>query len=173
MVEYIEAKIKLSDAQKKRLMNGHAVQVPAGGVGVGDSMLLTKRQHNRMATAKVKGQGCRVQFDSSQIRKNQEVVGEGFFDDLVDGAKRLGRRALQAARPAARPVLNSAVDKLTELLGAEINNPAIAALVNKLGKRGVAAAGDRFGFGSVQPAIGLGKQRIAHGKGFLPVGQYM
>ena len=69
----------ISKPSLKKLMKGHAVRVQHGS---GMNLHLSKVQHKKHHSTKMKGKGYNLTFDPYQIQLHHQMMGQGFFDDI-------------------------------------------------------------------------------------------
>jgi hypothetical protein len=177
MVQYEEHGVSLTKNQQKRLMNCSAITLQKEATSGPDKLMLTKRQANKLRSAREKGKGLTIQFTKAQINKNEATYGEGFMDDVVSGAKQLFQRVKPMIRPTLRRGVNMLADKARS--SGRIP-PELIPIAQQLANAGINFAGDQFGFGmhtgaGAVPMIQLGSNLIKHkkrGGSFIPVGDY-
>jgi len=69
----------ISKPSLKKLMKGRAVRVQHG---TGMNLHLSKVQHKKHHSTKMKGKGYNLTFDPYQIQMHHQMMGQGFFDDI-------------------------------------------------------------------------------------------
>ena len=138
---------KLSESQKSKLRNGHAVRIKQGS---GNTLHLTDAQIKKLAQAHKKGAAYTLQMHPEQAEKHK--TGAGFFGDIAKKAKAFAVSTVKQNRDLINPIIgrarsyaksgiqkladkaNSQVDKYTpEIEGEGIIGDALKGLIGMSG----------------------------------------
>jgi hypothetical protein len=76
----------LTDEQKKKLLNGHSVQLKPDHLHGNSKVVLDKKQTTKVHKAKREGKGVRLRFHSDELIHNNVIHGSG-FRSLLSKAK--------------------------------------------------------------------------------------
>lgn len=87
----------LSPASMKKLLRGHTVRVKHGS---GLKLHLSRVQHKKHHSSKLKGKGYNLTFDPYQM----QMHGKGFFDDVGNAFKSAGNSFVENVAPVVKPV---------------------------------------------------------------------
>ena len=101
---------KLSESQKSKLRNGHAVRIKVGSGG--NTLHLTDPQIKKLQSAHKKGAAYTITFHPEQAEKH----GSGFFGDIASKAKAFAKKHKDLINPIIAKVkadAHSGIDKLS------------------------------------------------------------
>ena len=112
---------KLSESQKSKLRNGHAVRIKQGS---GNTLHLTDAQIKKLAQAHKKGAAYTIQMHPEQAEKH----GAGFFGDIAKKAKAFAVSTVKQNRDLINPIIGrarsyakSGIQKLADKANAQVD----------------------------------------------------
>ena len=120
-------KLQLTNAHKRKLLNGHNIQLKHEHLHGGSVVLLSKDIGRKVRSAIKKGTGVRIRFSSEDVKNHNIEHGEG-FKELLRGVKRhiqnsgvidvvkkhgreIGKKIVHNVASQAKKTLHSAIDK--------------------------------------------------------------
>jgi len=92
---------KLSESQKSKLRNGHAVRIKLGS---GNNLHLTDPQIKKLQSAHKKGAAYTITFHPEQAEKH----GSGFFGDIASKAKAFAKKQIISNKDLLNPIIGRA-----------------------------------------------------------------
>jgi hypothetical protein len=96
--------VHLTDIQKRKLLNGHGIQLKAEHLNGSHKVVLDKKQSTKIKKALREGKGARIHFNSEELIKNNVMHGSGFHSLLSKAKQALYSVPNQPRRIAARQV---------------------------------------------------------------------
>jgi len=125
MKEHIGYKLKLTDAQLKKLASGKGCQLKTDQIGEGYEMLMCPKKMKKMMSAKRRGKGVRYSMTPEELGLNVEMEGGRINFHRIGkafkkGVKAVGKFYREKIRPEVGPSLKNAVKK-----GIEVGIPAL------------------------------------------------
>lgn len=142
-------KIQLSDAQKRKLLRGHCIQLKHAHLNNGADVVLDPAQGKKVRTAIRTGAGVRIQFVNDDLIRHNCVHGAGFkellskakskllglhnhlqqsgaYDTVKKVGKKIGKKLVNdAVQMAKQQAAAYVADQTADL------NPAIKGIINK------------------------------------------
>jgi hypothetical protein len=148
-MDYKPAKVNLTQAQAKKLVNQKPVKLSAAQIGNGDVViLLHPENHAKLSKAKRAGKGSTLYLTPGEILATVEstLSGSGIFQDIWKGLKS-GYKWVKSNivdtplyQGAIKPIVRRGVNTLAGMAKAatgndSTGNSAIDAVVNEVGKK--------------------------------------
>lgn len=146
-------KVRFSASKKQvsRLRNGHKVRIKPAIEGKGCySCYISPGKFSNVSRQIGRGKGVELVLSPEEILANQQarggMEGEGIFDDIVKGAKKVGKAGLKALSSGADTLIDTAVGYAPELLSGALSAGAMALGQPELvpGAIAVGQAGGKF-----------------------------
>lgn len=81
-------KLDISDAQKRKLLNGHAIQIKHHQIGSGSHVVLDTAHGKKVRTAYRTGKGVRIQLANDHVVRSNVIHGSGFSSMLSKAKKK-------------------------------------------------------------------------------------
>lgn len=124
---YRQHRIKLTQAQQKKAMNGAAIRIPADCIGTGQIVLLHPLNYRKVVNAKG---GINLELSPGEMMQTAahhglikmspgtELAGEGIFDSIWSGLKSAGKWLKDSG--VGSTLADVAQDVATPFVGPEI-----------------------------------------------------
>ncbi len=153
-------KLDLSQAQLRRLKNGHAVQIRASQIGSGVDLSLHPSVEKRLESARRRNKGMRFQMSKD------EVEASGIRETL----QKVGKFYKEHVKPIAAPILREGARRGLKIAKEAVNTATMGALepeINSLYER----YGDKLidVVGKVSGAYGMRAGKIYVGPNYSPI----
>jgi len=135
MVEHIKYKLKLTDAQLRKLAKGKGCQLKPDQIGEGFDICMCNKKMKKMMSARRRGKGVRFSMSPEEMQLNTQVEGgrisfHHIGKTFKHGVKAASKFYKEKIKPAVGPSLKKAVKQ-----GIEVGIPALvesaAALVGQ------------------------------------------
>lgn len=148
-MDYKPAKINITTAQAKKLVNQKSVLLKASQIGSGDTViLLHPENHAKLSKAKKAGKGATLYLSPGEILATVEsnLAGSGIFQDIYKGLKS-GYKFVKdniidtalyqgAIKPLVRQGVNTLAGMAKTATGNNsAGNTAIDAVIGEVGKK--------------------------------------
>lgn len=153
-------KLDLSQAQLRRLKNGHSVQVKAAQIGSGVDLKLHPSIEKRLDSARRRMKGMRFQMTKDEM----EASG------LREVLQKVGKFYKEKVKPFAAPVLKEAARRGLKVAKEAVNTatmgalePEIQSLYDRYGDKAIEALGKYSG------AYGMKGGKIYVGPNYSPI----
>lgn len=137
-----EVQLNVSDAQMRKLHNGHKVQLSSEDIGVGQSFMVTKKMNTKIKRAMNNGKGLRVDLNDLGLQ-----MGGAILDDMKKYSMQYGLPVAKTVAQMLLPVASQAIgDKVTKYTGSDLAGKVASNVTNTLGRTAVQEIPEGRGF---------------------------
>lgn len=123
---YKAAKLDLSDKQIRQMVKGKPVRLGANQIGKGPhTILLHPENHAKLTKAHNSKKGVNLTIAPGEIRATHEsdMSGTGFFSNLWDGIKSVGKQVLPVLGEIAQPFLGPLASRTLDVVTNKVIDP--------------------------------------------------